>query len=329
MYYKTKQLLTGILLLLLVTACGSSTDKNPEYLFRASMLVKENHTWYKAFIHFGKLIEERSDGRMKLEVYPSEQLAKELEAIRLIKLGVIDMTISAGSLTNFAEILTFSDMPFLLKDTLAMHKLINSDIGKRIEREMIEKIGLRPLGYFQRGERHLTSNRPIKHPDDLQELIIRVPNAPSYVVAWKALGAKPTPMAFSEVFSSLQQGTIEAQENPFAMIKNAGFSEVQKYLNLTGHLITWGYPLVGEKQFQSLPKDLKAIFLQAAREMQVYEHRLFLDNESKVQKQLKDEGMIFVEVDKIAFMENGQEAVYESLSPQMQEVYKSIKKITQ
>lgn len=329
MYYKTKQLLTGTLLLLLVTACGSSTDKNPEYLFRASMLVKENHTWYKAFIHFGKLIEERSDGRMKLEVYPSEQLAKELEAIRLIKLGVIDMTISAGSLTNFAEILTFSDMPFLLKDTLAMHKLINSDIGKRIEREMIEKIGLRPLGYFQRGERHLTSNRPIKHPDDLQELIIRVPNAPSYVVAWKALGAKPTPMAFSEVFSSLQQGTIEAQENPFAMIKNAGFSEVQKYLNLTGHLITWGYPLVGEKQFQSLPKDLKAIFLQAAREMQVYEHRLFLDNESKVQKELKDEGMIFVEVDKIAFMENGQEAVYESLSPQMQEVYKSIKKITQ
>ena len=239
MYSKIKQLLI-IILFLLVSACASSSEKKPEYLFRASILVKENHTWYKAFIHFGKLIEERSNGRMKLEVYPSEQLAKELEAIRLIKAGVIDMSISAGSLTNFSEILTFSDMPFLLKDTLAMHKLINSSIGKRIETEMIEIIGLRPLGYFQRGERHLTSNRPIKHPDDLQELIIRVPNAPSYVVAWKALGAKPTPMAFSEVFSSLQQGTIEAQENPFAMIKNAGFSEVQKYLNLTGHLITWG-----------------------------------------------------------------------------------------
>jgi tripartite ATP-independent transporter DctP family solute receptor len=324
----TKQLLI-IILLLLVSACASSSEKKPEYLFRASILVKENHTWYKAFIHFGKLIEERSNGRMKLEVYPSEQLAKELEAIRLIKAGVIDMSISAGSLTNFAEILTFSDMPFLLKDTLAMHKLINSSIGKRIETEMIEIIGLRPLGYFQRGERHLTSNRPIKHPDDLQELIIRVPNAPSYVVAWKALGAKPTPMAFSEVFSSLQQGTIEAQENPFAMIKNAGFSEVQKYLNLTGHLITWGYPLVGEKQFQNLPKDLKTIFLQAAKEMQVYEHRLFLDNESKVQKELKDKGMIFIEVDKIAFMENGEQAIYESLSPEMQEIYKSIKKITQ
>ncbi len=318
-----------ILLVLTVLSCSSNTHYKPEFLFKASLLVKENHTWYKAFVHFGQLIEERSGGRMKLEVYPSEQLAKELEAIRLIRAGIIDMTISAGSLTNFSEILTFSDMPFLLRDTIAMQKLINSFIGKRIENEIIEKIGLRALGYFQRGERHLTSNRPIKHPDDLDELIIRVPNAPSYVVAWKALGAKPTPMAFSEVFSSLQQGTIEAQENPFAMIKNAGFSEVQKYLNLTGHLITWGYPLVGEKQFQRLPQDLKSIFLEAAKEMQVYEHRLFLENESKVQAQLKKQGMIFVEVDKTAFMKQGENAVYESLSPEMQEVHKSIKKITQ
>ena len=324
-----KRIIVGFSLLILLWSCSFTTDKNPEYLFKASMLVKENHTWYKAFIYFGKLIEERSGGRMELEVYPSEQLAKELEAIRLIRSEVIDMTISAGSLTNFAEILIFSDMPFLLKDTIAMHKLINSDIGKRIEKEMIKKIGVRPLGYFQRGERHLTSNRPIKHPDDLQELIIRVPNVPSYVVAWKALGAKPTPMAFSEVFSSLQQGTIEAQENPFAMIKNAGFSEVQQYLNLTGHLITWGYPIVGEKQFQKLPDDLKAIFLQAAKEMQIYEHKLFLNNESKVQKQLQEEGMIFVEVDKNVFMENGEKAIYESLSSQMQEIYKTIKKITQ
>jgi tripartite ATP-independent transporter DctP family solute receptor len=326
---KTYRLFVGIILVVLASACSYQTDKKPEFLFKASMLVKENHTWYRAFVHFGELIEHRSGGRMKVEVYPSEQLAKELEAIRLIRAEVIDMTISAGSLTNFAEILTFSDMPFLLRDTLAMHKLINSSIGKRIEREMIEKIGLRPIGYFQRGERHLTSNRPIRHPDDLNELIIRVPNAPSYVVAWKALGAKPTPMAFSEVFSSLQQGTIEAQENPFAMIKNAGFSEVQKYLNLTGHLITWGYPIIGEKQFQRLPQDLKTIFLEAAEEMQVYEHRLFLENETKVQQELKNAGMTFVEVDKTAFMKNGEKAVYESLSPEMQEVYQSIKKITQ
>ena len=211
-------------------------------------------------------------------------------------------------------------MPFLLRDAEAMKKLIESPIGEQIEQVMIKEMGLRPVGYFQRGERHLTSNRPIKHPDDLKGLIIRVPNAPSYVIAWQSMGAKPIPMAFSEVFTALQQGTIEAQENPFAMIKNAGFSEVQKYLNLTGHVISWGYPLVGEKQFQMLPDDLKVIFLQAAKEMQTYEHRLFLENESKVQDELKAAGMIFVKVDKNAFIENGEKAVYESLSPEMQDV---------
>ena len=314
-------------LILLSDGC-QSTESSVKYVFKASMLVNENHTWYKSFVYFGTLLHERSDGQIKLEVYPSEQLAKEVEAIRLIQAGVIDMTISAATLANWEEILTFSDMPFLLRDAQAMKKLIESPIGEEIEQVMIQKMGLRPVGYFQRGERHLTSNRPIKHPDDLKGLIIRVPNAPSYVTAWQSMGAKPTPMAFSEVFTALQQGTIEAQENPFAMIKNAGFSEVQKYLNLTGHVISWGYPLVGEKQFQMLPDDLKVIFLQAAKEMQTYEHRLFLENESKVQDELKAAGMIFVKVDKNAFIENGEKAVYESLSPEMQDVYDKIKKIT-
>jgi len=293
------------------------------------MLVNENHTWYKSFIYFGTLLEERSNGQIKLEVYPSEQLAKEVEAIRLIQAGVIDMTISAATLANWEEILTFSDMPFLLKDAAAMRKLIASPIGAQIEKAMIEKMGLRPVGYFQRGERHLTSNRPIKHPDDLNGLIIRVPNAPSYVTAWQSMGAKPTPMSFSEVFTALQQGTIEAQENPFAMIKNAGFSEVQKYVNLTGHVVSWGYPLVGEAQFQKLPPALQKVFLTAAKEMQDYEHQLFLANETKVQEDLQNEGMTFVTVDQQAFIEKSEKAIFESLSPEMKTVYQSIKALTQ
>tara|TARA_A100000164_G_scaffold352203_1_gene357643 strand:+ start:3158 stop:4144 length:987 start_codon:yes stop_codon:yes gene_type:complete len=319
-------LLLGILFFLSVS-CQSS-ESSAKYVFKASMLVNENHTWYKSFMYFGNLLHERSEGQIKLEVYPSEQLAKEVEAIRLIQAGVIDMTISAGTLANWEEILTFSDMPFLLRDAEAMKKLIESPIGEQIEQVMIKEMGLRPVGYFQRGERHLTSNRPIKHPDDLKGLIIRVPNAPSYVIAWQSMGAKPIPMAFSEVFTALQQGTIEAQENPFAMIKNAGFSEVQEYVNLTGHLITWGYPLIGEAQFQKLPTYLQEIFLQAAKEMQNYEHQLFLANETRVQEELQKEGMTFVTVNKAAFIEQSEEAIYESLSPKMKRIYKSIKTLT-
>ncbi|WP_189360013.1 TRAP transporter substrate-binding protein [Algibacter mikhailovii] len=316
-----------LLVCLLMIQCQSKKDKEPEFLFRASLLVNENHTWYKGFEHLADLLYERSKGRMKLEVYPSEQLSKEIEAIRLIQAEVIDMTTTGSVLSNWFEMAIFCELPFFMRDSIDMKKFINSSIGQQMEKEMIQKTGLRPVAFFQRGERHLTSNRPIKHPDDLKGLIIRIPNVPAFVTAWSTLGAKPTPMAFSEVFTSLQQGTIEAQENPFALIKSAGFSEVQSYINLTGHVVSWSYPVIGEKQFQKLPKDLQTIFLEAAKDMQDFEHQLFQENEKSVQQELKKLGLTFIEVDKEAFLKKCEPGIYESLSPDMKTVYHQIKKI--
>ncbi len=319
------KVLVGLIVFFVFNGCKPDTDQ-PEFLLRTALLVNEEHTWYKAFVYFGEILEERSKGRIKVEVYPSEQLAKEIEAIRLIQADVIDMTTTGSTLTNWFEVATFCELPFLMQDSTDMNRYINGPIGTLMEEEMINKSGLRSLGHFERGPRHLTSNRPIRHPDDLKGLIVRVPNVPSFVTLWKALGAKPTPMAFSEVFTSLQQGTIEAQENPFALVNNAGFAEVQKYLNLTGHVMSWVYPVVGEKQFQRLPTDLQKLFLEAAKDMQAYEHRLFLENEKKVQDQLKAKGMEFIEVDKDAFQKKCEEAIYNSLSPDMQIIYNQLKK---
>lgn len=296
-------------------------------LLRASLIVNENHTWFQAFEYLAKVLKERTNGRMILENYHSEQLAKESEAIRLIRAGVIDMTNTGSPLSNWVEILTFCELPFLLRDSTDMRQLINSTIGKRMEQEMIDKVGLRPLGIFPRSPRHLTSNRPIKHPDDLKGLIVRVPNVPSFVTAWEALGAKPTPMAFSEVFTSLQQGTVEAQENPYAMIKAGGFYEVQKYVNLTTHVVSWTYPVIGEQQFQSLPDDLKVIFLEAVKDMVKYEHRLFLESQQRIEQELEEAGMTFIEVDKDAFGNAARATIYKSLSPEMQNVYNAILKL--
>jgi len=316
---------THILTLIIATFfIQCSQEKEPEFLLHASHLVSENHTWYKSFEYFAEIIEERSNGRIVVKNYHSEQLAKEIEAIRLIQAGVIDMTITGSTLNNWIEVIAFCELPFLLRDSVDMKNLINGPLGKRMEQEMKDKTGLRPIGYFQRGPRHLTSNRPIKHPDELKGLIVRVPNVPSFVTTWEALGAKPTPMAFSEVFTSLQQGTIEAQENPFAMIKASGFSEVQDYINLTAHVISWTYPVIGEKQYQALPQDLKQIFDEAALDMQHYEHQLFVENEQKVQDELKAKGMEFIEVDKAAFGDKCRKAIFESLSPEMQEIYNEI-----
>mgnify|MGYP001791727203 CR=1 FL=1 len=314
-----------VLFLMVFSFLGCVRKGSPEVVLRASLLVGEDHTWFRAFEYFGELLEERSNGRLVLQRYHSEQLAKEIEAIRMIRSGVIDMTTTSSLLSNWTEIMTFCEMPFLFEDVEAAEKMINGPVGERIEEEMLSKTGLRPLGYFMVGARHLTSNRPIKHPDDLDGLILRVPNVPSFVTAWNALGAKTTPMAYSEVFTGLQQGTIEAQENPLSLIKITGFYEVQNYVNLTGHVIGWTYPVIGEKQFEALPDDLKDIFLRAAKDMQVYERQLYLENDAKIRQELKDLGMTLLEVDKQAFIEKCGDAIYQTLSPEMREVYNSIR----
>ncbi len=296
----------------------------PEHLFRASLLTNENHTWFKALEHFGELLKKRSNGRMELEVYHSEQLAKEMEAIRMIETGVIEMTIIGSTMTNWVEIAAFCEMPYLIETEEQQEYLVNGPLGERIKKELREKTNLLPIMRFDRSPRHLTSNRPIKHPDDLNGIILRVPSVPIFVTAWSAMGAKPTPMAFSEVFTSLQQGTIEALENPVDMILNGGFAEVQQYVNLTGHVRSWCYVVVGKEQLQALPEDLREIFLETASEIHEYEKDLRLDAARQMERTLKEKGMQFVEVDQTAFAEKCKHAVYESLSPQMKEVYQEV-----
>lgn len=311
-----------LFLALLLSNCGNREPRT--YVFRAGHVANDDHTWHQALVYFGEILAERSQGRIRVEVYPNEQLGKEMEVLRSIRAGIVDMTVTGATLQNRSEIAAFCELPFLLQDTLHLQAVVEGPIGKNIKKTILEETGLRAVASFQRGPRHLTSNRPIRHPDDLQGMILRIPSVPAYVTAWSALGAKPTPMAFSEVFTALQQGTIEAQENPFAMIRSASFAEVQDYLNLTGHVISWGYVVVGEKQFQRLPEDLQAMFLQAARDMQAYEHHLFLQNETQVQQELKDKGMEFIEVDKAAFIQKSEVAIYNSLSPPMQAIYRQI-----
>lgn len=310
--------------LILITACIKKEEKSPEIILRASLLMNENHSWVKAFNFFSQRVLEESNGRILVEVFPSEQLAKESEAIRMIQAGIIDMTTTGAVLTNWIEIANFCEMPFLLENQEQKDALINGDIGKRIKSEIVSETGLRPIAYFQAGPRMLTSNRPIMHPDDLQGLIVRVPNVPSFITAWAGLGANPTPMAFSEVFTSLQQGTIEAQENPLALIFSSGFAEVQKYVNLTAHVDSWSYIVFGEKKFRKLSPDLQHIILECAKEMQEYESKMYHEQEDQIKTALRERGMEFIEVDRKAFIERSKGAIYNSLSPEMQSIYTQI-----
>jgi tripartite ATP-independent transporter DctP family solute receptor len=308
--------------------CKQQDKSKPEYLLRFGHLANENNIWHKAALKFAEEVFVRSGGRVEVKVYPNEQLGKEMDMITGILGGSMDIMVTAESLENWSlPYAILCATPYAIRDSDHLQKVAGGPIGKEIEEHIIKIAGLKPLAWFERGARNLTTNVPVRQPDDLGGLIIRVPNVSLYVATWSALGAKPTPMAFSEVFTSLQQSTIHGQENPFALIRNAGLYEVQKYCNLTEHVKGWAYVVMGNKKFESMPANLQQIILESAKVMQAYEHELYLEQEELDRLFLKEKGMEFIEVDKTAFEKVASEAVMKSFSEEQKKLYKRIQEV--
>lgn len=311
----------------ILTFCQSK-EGEPEYNLRFGHIVNEEDTWHKAAIKFKEEVEEKSKGRIRVKIYPNEQLGKEMDMVTGILSGSVDLLITAESLENWGLPLSIlCATPYAIRDSEHLRKVAGGTIGKEIEKHIEEVSGLIPIAWFERGARNLTSNIPITHPNDLKNLIIRVPNVSLFVEIWSALGAKPTPMAFSEIFTALQQSTIHGQENPFSHIRNAGLYEVQKFVNLTEHVRGWAYVVMGKKQFENLPIELQAVVMDAAEIMQAYEHNLFLEQEKLDKEYLKAKGMQFVEVDKEAFQRTAREAVESNFNKEQKAMYKRIQAI--
>ncbi|HXH01839.1 MAG TPA: TRAP transporter substrate-binding protein [Candidatus Competibacteraceae bacterium] len=284
----------------------------------------EQHSWHKAALRFGELVAAKTNGAVEVKVFPSEQLGKELDVINAIQLGSVDLTVTGESLQNWAPKAALLAVPYMIRDERHLTAVVNGPIGQEIAKEVEDKTQLKAIAWFARGPRNLTANRPIKSPAELNGLVMRVPNVPLFLNVWKALGAKPTPMAFSEVFTALQQGVVEAQENPLSLIKSASFFEVQKYVNQTEHVRSWIYLVMGVKKFNKLKPEYQQAILDAAKEAQAYEHELFLKDEQQLIDDLKAKGMQFVEVDQQAFAEGARKAVEESLKPELKPLYQQI-----
>ena len=321
---KTVLLVAVALLASLVLSTAALAEKKPEFTLKLGHLANTEHTWHKGSLKFAELVEEKTGGRVVVQVFPNEQLGKEMEVIGNIQSGIVDMLITGESMMNWAPLCGLIAVPYMIRDSAHMEKIVEGEIGQAIEKEIIEKVRLRPVAWFERGARNLTSNREVKKPEDLNGLRLRVPNVPLFVATWESLGAKPTPMAFSEVFTSLQQGIIDGQENPYDLIKSASFFEVQKFVNKTEHVRGWIYLVIGEDKFQSMPEDIQKAILEAGKEAQTYERELFRAEQDQLIKDLQDKGMTFVEVDKEAFMKKAEPAVLSFLSPELQEMYKKI-----
>lgn len=313
-------LVLSLIGLMTISGCKQDGDK-AQFVFKFGHLANEEHVWHKSALKFAELVQAQSQGRIEIKVYPNEQLGKEIDMINGLRAGTVDMTISGESMQNWTDGPGLCAVPYAIRDSQHLAQVAGGPIGEEIEAEVLAQVGVRPLAWFERGARNLTSKRPIRHPDDLKGIILRVPNVPIFIKTWSHLGAKPTPMAFSEVFTALQQGTVQAQENPYALILSAGFPEVQTYCNLTEHVIGWVYVVIGETQFQSLPPDLQQVMQAAGQEMQRYHDQLFQETQQALVQKLKGQGMTFVDTDKAAFKERAQAAVMAALTDAQKGLY--------
>lgn len=315
-----------IVAILLLASCGTSTSSDDEQIvWKFSFDNKIDHPWGKTAQKFANLVEKRTDGRIKVKLYPNGQLGGETDIINQIQSGAVDMTITGETMANWAPKAALMSVPYALDSQKQMRKVINGEVGQEIESQVKGKVGVTPLYYHMRSPRNLTSNKPISSPEDLNGFKMRVPDVPLDLNAWKAAGAKPQSMDLGEVFTGLQTGAIEGEENPNDLIADNGFYEVQNYVNLTQHTQSWIYVVVGNKQFNSLDPKLQEDVGKAAKEAQQYGNQLFKEQKEAYKKQLMDEEMEFNDsVDKDAFKQAMIPAVKESLNNEQSKLYKKM-----
>ncbi len=316
--------ITRILAATMAAQLLSSAAFAQEITLKLGHLANEQNVWHQAAIKFGEELSTLTDGRIAVEVYPNETLGKEVDLINGMQLGTADMTITGESLQNWAPMASLLALPYAYTSLEQMDEVAGGEIGDQIEAQIIENAGIRPIAYFARGPRELTSNRPITTPEELNGLKMRVPNVPLFLNVWQALGAQPTPMAFSEVFTSLQNGTIEAQENPLALIQSANFNEVQTHVNMTDHVRSWIYLTISELTWDRLSEEDQAAVMEAAARTQTYERELFEAAEAEIRADLEAKGMTFVEVDQEAFAAKAKEAVLTSVAEEVRPTVEQI-----
>lgn len=251
---------------------------------------------------FAKNANAKLAGKVKIVVYGSSQLGGDKEMLQKLKLGTVDMVEPSTVMGSVADIYGVFEMPYLVKDRNHMKRIEKELYWSKIE-PRLEKKGYKTLAIWENGYRHITNNKhPINTPADLKGIKLRVPNSKWRVNMFKAYGANPSPMKFSEVFTALQTGVMDGQENPFAQIVSGKFYEVQKYLSITGHVYSPAYLIVSTKNFAKLPADVQKVLSDTAKETQAFVYKKAVEDEKRLLAQMKEAKITVNYADKDAFI---------------------------
>ena len=263
-----------------------------------------SHSVHKAMVKMGEDLLKRSGGKLKLEIYPSQQLGTERECLELLQIGSLDMTkVSVGVLENFAPKMKVLGLPFLFRDRQHSFNVLDGPIGEMLLNDG-EKYWLKGLGYYDAGSRSFyTMNKPIEKPEDLVGEKIRVMESATAVNMVKALGGSPTPISWGELYTSLQQGVVDGAENNPPSFYLSRHYEVCKYYSLDEHTVLPDVLLMGTYVYDKLNKQERKWLKEAVAESVKYQRILWAEAEEEALREVQKAGVQVIRPDKSLFAE--------------------------
>lgn len=252
---------------------------------------------------FEKAVEARGDD-ISVNVFTGGTLGTQRQLQEQLVLGTIEVIATASDIVELAAQFSIFDLPFMFTDPEHAHRAMDGVLGEQLNELLVEAQGLRVIGFGELGFRHITNSvRPIETPDDLRGLKIRVPSNQLRIDAFTALGAAPTPIPYSELYSALQQGVVDGQENPLPTIGELSLWEVQKYVSLTYHVYTPGYILVNDAWWQGLPDETRTHLAEAGRQAAEAQRARIAEVTADLQAKAEQGGMQFNSSDLAPFVE--------------------------
>lgn len=267
-----KKVLVIVLVLAMVFAlagCGGSSDTGgttETIVIKAAHVEVEDRAIHQALVKFGEYIAEKSDGVLKLEIYPNGELGDDGDVVESISLGTIQMTVPGSALfTAYNEKFAVMNLPYLFESKEQMDAAFTGEFGDMIN-EWFEEYGFVGLGFNYDGARCISNNvRPVYTPADMTGLKLRVMNSALYIDMFKLMGANPTPMGYGEIYTALQQGVIDGQDNPPGLTYGSNFNEVLDYYSVTQHVYANCPVIIGKDFFYGLDDEYQSIIRDGAK----------------------------------------------------------------
>lgn len=286
--------------------------------YKLTMTQTAQHPYGVGATRLAELVKERTNGRIQIKPFNDSTLAKgEREMLEGLQQGTIDIYVgSTGPVGNFSPSMLIVDIPFLFRDNAHVDKVLDGEIGRQLLAD-VDKAGFKGLAFWENGWRHLTNSKvPARTPQEAKGLKLRTMENKAHILAFKTAGLNPTPMAWSEVYSALQVGVIDGQENPVAAFYTYKLYETQKYFTLTNHVYSPALVLFSMKKWNRIPKADQEIIAQAAQEVALFERKFNRDAEEQKLKEMEGKGLVVVRDPDIAAWKNAMRPAYDEFAKQ-------------